>query len=92
MAWTKVDPSVWKPQEHEQITGQLVNIEPGNGELSNKYFLNTDNGIIMVWGSTVLDEKMKHVSVSNMIRITYEGKTKNKKGQAVNLYTVEVDK
>jgi len=93
MAWTTVDPIVWKPvNEGDSIIGKLVNFELKGENLSSKYYLETDNGSVMVWGSTILDDKMKSVLTGTLVRITYNGKTKNKKGQNVNLFKVEVDK
>jgi hypothetical protein len=46
--------------------------------------------MFFVWGSTVLDDRMLYVKVNQKIRITFEGKTKNKRGQDVNLFRVDV--
>jgi hypothetical protein len=69
-----------------------VSKEPKNdvSGISAKYYIETDNGMFFVWGSTVLDDRMQYVKVNQKIRITYEGKTKNKRGQDVNLFRVDV--
>ena len=46
--------------------------------------------MFLVWGSAVLDDRMKFVRVGDKLKITFKGKGKNKKGQALNLYQVEV--
>jgi hypothetical protein len=70
----------------------LVNKEPKdeNSGISAKYYIENEKGTFFAWGSTVLDDRMQYVKVGQKIRITYEGKTKNKRGQDVNLFKVEV--
>jgi len=46
--------------------------------------------MFLIWGSTVLDDRMQYAKIGDKIRITFDGKTKNKRNQDVNLYTVEV--
>ena len=46
--------------------------------------------MFFVWGSTVLDDRMQYVKTGKKIRITFEGKTKNKRNQDVNLFRVDV--
>jgi len=43
-----------------------------------------------VWGCAVIDDRMQYAKIGQKVRITFEGKTKNKRNQDVNLYTVEV--
>lgn len=91
--WKTIDPGVWKPaNEGDQIIGVLVNKEPKDetSGISARYYIETDRGMFFVWGSTVLDDRMQYVKVNQKIRITYEGKTKNKRGQDVNLFRVDV--
>ena len=91
--WKTIEPGVWKPEKAgDNIIGVLVNKEPkdeGSG-LSARYYLENTEGMFFVWGSTVLDDRMQYVKVGQKIRITYNGKTKNKRNQDVNLFKVEV--
>ena len=91
--WKSIEPGVWRPEKDgDQIIGILVNKEPKdevNG-MSAKYYIENEKGIFFVWGSTVLDDRMQYVKVGQKTRITYKGKTKNKRGQDVNLFRVEV--
>lgn len=93
--WQTIEPGIWKPEkEGDQIVGVLVSKEPkdeSNG-VSAKYYLENQNGMFLVWGSAVLDDRMQYVKVGQKIRITFEGKTKNKRNQDVNLFKVEVSK
>jgi len=91
--WQTIQPTVWKPVNvGDNIVGILVNKEPKNENsgISAKYYLENEKGTFFAWGSTVLDDRMQYVKVGHKIRITYEGKTKNKRGQDVNLFKVEV--
>jgi len=91
--WKTIEPGVWKPvKESEQITGILVSKEPKDEitGLSARYYLETKAGMFFVWGTAVLDDRMKYVKIGQKVRITFEGKTTNKRGQTVNLFKVEV--
>ena len=46
--------------------------------------------MFFVWGTAVLDDRMKYVKIGQKVRITFGGKTTNKRGQTVNLFKVEV--
>ena len=91
--WKTIEPVVWKPiKEGDNIIGVLINKEPKdeNTGMSAKYYIENEQGMSFAWGSTVLDDRMQYAKVGQKIRITYEGKTKNKRGQDVNLFKVEV--
>ena len=91
--WKTIEPGIWKPeQKGEEITGVLVSKAPKdeNTGYSAKYYLDTTKGMYLVWGSAVIDDRMQYVKIGDMIRVTYEGKTKNKRNQSVNLFTIEV--
>ena len=91
--WKTIEPGVWKPvRENEQITGILVSKEPKDEitGLSARYYLETKAGMFFVWGTAVLDDRMKYVKIGQKVRITFGGKTTNKRGQTVNLFKVEV--
>lgn len=91
--WKTIEPGVWKPQNPgDNIIGVLVNKEPKdeNTGMSAKYYLENEKGTFFAWGSAVLDDRMQYVKIGQKLRITYEGKTKNKRGQGVNLFKVEI--
>lgn len=91
--WKTIEPGVWKPEkEGENIIGVLVNKEPKDEKtgLSARYYLETDKGMFFVWGTAVLEDRMQYVKVGDKVRITFQGKTKNKRNQDVNLFNVEV--
>ena len=91
--WKTIEPGVWKPEkEGENIIGVLVSKEPKDekGGYSARYYLDTKEGMFLVWGSAVIDDRMQYVKVGDKIRLTFDGKTKNKRNQDVNLFTIEV--
>ena len=91
--WKTIEPGVWKPQRQgEQITGILVSKVPEdeNTGLSARYYLETPRGMFFVWNTAVLEDRMQYAKIGDKVRITYEGKTKNKRNQDVNLFKVEI--
>ena len=91
--WKPIEPNVWKPQaQGECIIGVLVNKVPKdeNTGLSAKYQIENEEGMLLIWGGAVLDDRMQYVKIGSKVRITYDGKTKNKRNQDVNLFKVEV--
>lgn len=91
--WKTIEPGVWKPEQvGDHIIGVLLNKAPKDEQsgLSARYYIENPEGTFFVWGSAVIDDRMQYVKVGQKVRITFEGKTKNKRNQDVNLYTVEV--
>ena len=95
MEFEAVIPKFWNPEKVEdQLTGVLIGKEIEVGMYSsNLYRFDTEGGILSVWGCTVLDSRLKHVEVGDVIRLTYKGKKKNDKtGRTFEDYTVEKGK
>ena len=91
--WTSIEPGVWRPQNKgDEIIGTLINKEPRdeNAGISSRYYIDTDHKTFLVWGSAIIEDRMKFVKLGQKVKITYEGKTKNKRNQEVNLFKVEV--
>ena len=91
--WKTIEPGVWKPEkEGDNIIGVLVNKAPKDEQsgLSARYYLENQEGTFFVWGCAVIDDRMQYAKIGQKVRITFEGKTKNKRNQDVNLYKVEV--
>ena len=92
-SWKTIEPGVWKPaKEGDKIEGVLISKEPKNenANLSAKYSIENKEGMFLIWGCTILDDRMQYVKVGQEIRITYKGQTQNQRGQKVNLYEVAV--
>lgn len=91
--WKAIEPAIWKPvDDGDVIEGVLVHEEPKTDDLSARYSIENERGQVLVWGSAVLDDRMKYVNVGSKVRITFKGMTKNKKGQPVKLFRVETYK
>ncbi len=80
IVWKKLS-IAWIPEkEGDEISGKLVRIDQEVGEnKSMVYSLETENAIRGVWGSTVLDEKMKFFSVGAYVKIVFLGKKEGSK-------------
>ena len=91
--WKTIEPNVWRPKEKgDHIIGALVNKQPKDEitGLSARYQIENQEGMYLIWGSAVLDDRMQYAKIGDKIRITFNGKTKNKRNQDVNLFRVEV--
>lgn len=91
MEFETIEPNIWKPEKDgDSIEGVLVKKSRIKG--TNKswaYHLETKEGQMMVWGSIILDDRMSYVNEGDIVRITYKGMTKNKRGQDTKLFKVE---
>jgi hypothetical protein len=90
--WKSTEPEVWKPEDKgERIVGVLIEKKPNEASgISARYFLENEKGRFLVWGCAVIDDRMEYVNVGDKVRITYKGKTRNKRDQEVNLFDVEI--
>ena len=91
--WKTIEPNVWRPKEKgDCIIGALVNKQPKDETtgLSARYQIENQEGMFLIWGSAVLDDRMQYAKIGDKIRITFDGKTKNKRNQDVNLFIVDV--
>lgn len=76
--WKKVEMGdTWNPEkEGDEIVGLFVGKEENVGENnSNLYTLEAsdDNRSVSVWGTTVLDVRMKNVKVGEEVKIIFKG-------------------
>ncbi len=91
--WQKIEPGVWKPENKgDSIIGVLISKEPKTEDSSARYNIENQDGIFLVWGTTILDDRLRHVQIGQKLKIVFNGKTKNKRGQDLNLYEVAVAK
>ncbi len=89
--WNEVQPVVWKPESPgDAISGVLLQKKENVGDNNSRaYYLENKEGMHMIWGTTVLDNRMEFCKVGEEIRITYKELSKNKKGQDLKIYKVE---
>lgn len=82
--------SPWKPENpNDEISGKLIKIDSEVGEnKSMMYIFVTETNIQGVWGSTVLDEKMKVFNVGNFVKIVFLGKKEGSRKEGYKDYDV----
>lgn len=73
-------PEQWKPEkEGDFIEGIYAQKKENVGKNKANLYLIETNGILKaIWGSTVLDDKMVYVKIGDRIKITYQGRDKEK--------------
>jgi hypothetical protein len=96
MAFEEINPNNWNYEnDGDNITGVLVKVEDNVGvNKSMLYTIETEAGhFVTVWGSAILDQRMKLVNVGEKLRVTYKGLTEKKPGKnAAKVFKVEVDR
>lgn len=93
MEFEEINPNVWKPeQEGDSVEGVLVTRIIGNENNSNRYYIENAGNRYMLWGSSVLDERMQLVACGQYVKITYNGTKPLEKGKTLKLFKVEVAK
>ena len=90
--YKEVETKVWKHEkEGDQIEGVLVAKTPKEGEMSARYKVDTKDGIMLVWGSAILDDRLETVEVGQKVRITFkEKKPIEGTKKTLNIFKVEV--
>jgi hypothetical protein len=92
MTYEKIEPVVWKPiNDGDTIEGFLIHIDTDSGKYKSKiYHIETigNKEQKVVFGTTVLDDKMKCIVIGDRIKIIFKGTTKNEKKQDVKIYEV----
>ena len=90
--YEEIIPTVWKPlKEGDTFEGRIISRERNIG-IDNKstlYHFENNTGQFVIWGCTVLDDRMSYVNDGDYVRITFKGLKQNKKGQDVKIYKVE---
>lgn len=85
-------PPIWQPEnDGDSIEGILKQAKSDIGKnKSMLYTIEVDGELKSVWGSKVLDDKMLHVAVGDLIKITYGGYNDPDK-EDYKKFTVEKD-
>ena len=94
MTYKEINPEIWTySNDGDFVEGVLLNKEDEVGENKSwMYSIETPEGVKSVWGSAVLDSRMKLVKVGSKIKITYKGLGESKAGRnAPKIFKVEVD-
>lgn len=99
MAWKEVQPAnpggdIWDFDTFPELIGTLQDIQEDVGP--NKSMLyhikdeTTEGKVWGVWGSTVLDDRMKEVRNGEKVRIVFSGMEKSKKGGSYKMFKVYI--
>lgn len=91
MAWKEINPVDWKPNKGEFIEGILVDKQENVGDNNSMlYKVETPAGVLNVWGTTILDARLRLINVGERVRITYKGLAEAKGGkQPAKIFKVE---
>ena len=89
--WQEVNPGVFKwEKERDCLEGTLVQKRAKGGKYDNEsYVIENSKGQHLVFGTTVLNNRMELVKEGEQVRITFEGTKENEKGQATKMFKVE---
>lgn len=95
MAYEEINPTDWKyDKDGDFIEGFLLRIQDEVGINKSKlYSIETPNGVLNVWGATILDSRMALVKIGSKVKITFKGLAEPQAGKnAAKIFKVEVDK
>lgn len=84
--------NTWDFTKDKELIGLYLGKEEGVGENASTMFsFEVDHQNMSVWGSTVLDGKMKNVKVGEEVKITFLGlkDSPNRKGKQYKDFKVE---
>lgn len=89
--WEKVTTPVWKFEKGgDFIEGVLIDkIMVEKDEGSNRYFVENKQGIKLIWGSAIIDDRMRFVDVGTEIKITFIEKKDIGAGKTLNIFEIE---
>ena len=87
--WEPVEPGICKFENPgDSIEGVLVSRDQRGDYGSAAYSIETKDGFKLVWGTTVLDDRMRFVNIGDQVRIIFKGIEENKKGQPTKIFEV----
>lgn len=80
-------------EEGQQLTGIYLGSDDFAGDFAptKKHLFKTEEGIKTVIGQSHLINLLQNVAVGSLVRVTFEGKKKGKKGNPMNVYGIEID-
>ena len=90
MEFQKIAPSVFKPEKAgDTVEGTLVAVEDGKKYGGKVFHFQTKAGEqLVVFSTTILQDRMSYVKVGEYCKIVYNGTQKNAKGQETKLFDV----
>lgn len=89
MEWQEVKPQFWEyEKEGDSLEGVVIGREPSSEGYGNQYYVQTASGIVTVWGTAVIDARMKFIGDGETIKLVYAGEGKNKRGQRMHEFNI----
>ncbi|MBT5832339.1 MAG: hypothetical protein HOH77_19280 [Candidatus Latescibacteria bacterium] len=88
--WISTDPRIWRPEkEGDALMGKLLQKRPKGGKYqSESYVVENHKALYIVFGTAVLEDRMKNVSIGDIVRIEYKGTKKNKRDEDTKIFEV----
>ena len=95
MQWKKINntANIWNFELMSELEGTYVGVKENVGENNSRlyYIKKIDGEEVAFWGSALLDDLMRSVSVNACLRIRYLGKEKsNKTNREYKNYEIEL--
>lgn len=86
----KIEPNIWDFEKDRIFEGYFVGVDVEVGAHHSKlyHFKTKDGGLASVWGSTVLDTRLKNVELGERVVIIYHGRAIGKSGSEYKQYEV----
>ena len=92
MEFQPINPGVWKPiNVGDTVEGVLVSVQDSTKfkEGGKIFHLESKDGSqVIVFGTTILSDRMGYVKIGEYVKIVYKGVAPNKKGQSTKLFDV----
>ena len=88
--WVSTEPHIWREDEQgDAIEGRLMEKRENGGKYGNaSYLIENDKGVHVVFGTTVLESRMRAVETGDMVRIVFKGVEKNKRSEDTKIFEV----
>ena len=92
--WKKIEiGNSWNFEEAPELVGLYTGKEENLGENNSTLYtfeISDNNEVVSVWGSTVLDGRMKSIKVGEEVKIVYKGKKDSLKRKGKFFHDFEV--
>lgn len=89
MEYKKIEPSIWKPEkEGDEIEGVLIGVKDSKKFDNKIYQVESDGNQVIIFGTTVLDDRMSYLKPGDPFKIIFKGTEKSKKGQDTKIFEV----
>ena len=88
--WISTEPQIWKPEaEGDTLQGTLIQKREKGGRYEKESFIvETEDVSYVVFGTTVLEDRMQSVEIGDLVKIIYKGTEKNKRNEDTKIFEV----